>query len=153
MEPVAVNRHCLWGSCTIISCRRRNGKGNSHHHSIGRNSENSGPALPELKNFLNLINGDKPADEFCKEVEKEIWKTKQDAETRRNFMDFEYMKMLAQIDAKKEERISIFASLVRDGVLSLIRQVNDTPGNKFSGPSLPINGPYGSLQEFMRSCT
>lgn len=34
-------------------------------------------------------------------------------------MDFEYMKMLAQIDAKKEERISIFASLVRDGVLSL----------------------------------
>lgn len=29
------------------------------------------------------------------------------------------MKMLAQIDAKKEERISIFASLVRDGVLSL----------------------------------
>lgn len=75
--------------------------------------------LPELKNFLNLINGDKPADEFCKEVEKEVWKTKQDAETRRNFMDFEYMKMLAQIDAKKEERISIFASLVRDGVLSL----------------------------------
>ncbi len=58
--------------------------------------------LPELKNFLSLINGDEPVDEFCKEVEKEVLATKQDAETRRNFMDFEYMKMLAEIDAREK---------------------------------------------------
>lgn len=62
----------------------------------------SNDILPELKNFLSLINGDEPADEFCKEVEKEVLEAKQDAETRRNFMDFEYMKMLAEIDAREK---------------------------------------------------
>ena len=103
--------------------------------------------LPELKNFLNLINGDEPADEFCEEVEKEVWATKQDAETRRNFMDFEYAKMLAEIDARekghregmeqgleegrkegweegrkegrKEARLEMAASLIRDEILTL----------------------------------
>ncbi|MDD7253057.1 MAG: hypothetical protein PUI44_04060, partial [Firmicutes bacterium] len=46
--------------------------------------------LPELKNFLNLINGNAPADDFCREVQEQVREAKKDAETRRNFMEFEY---------------------------------------------------------------
>ena len=79
--------------------------------------------LPELKNFLNLINGEAPADEFCAEVDQRVQEAKLDAETRRNFMDFEYMKMLAVKDAVKEAekktREEVYISLVQKGVLSL----------------------------------
>lgn len=49
--------------------------------------------------------------------------TKLDAETRRNFMDFEYTRRLDRIDSEKkgrrEERLENYASLVRDGLLPL----------------------------------
>ena len=60
--------------------------------------------LPELKNFLKLINGDSPADDFCTEVNQRVQEAKQDAETRRNFMEFEYMQMLARKDAQAAGR-------------------------------------------------
>ena len=58
--------------------------------------------LPELKNFLNLINGNAPADDFCKEVQEQVREAKKDAETRRNFMEFEYKQMLIAKDAREE---------------------------------------------------
>ena len=61
-------------------------------------------------------------------------------------------KIVKNRSVKKDSRADSGTNLPGFAVI-LIRQVNDTPGNKFSGPSLPINGPYGSLQEFMRSCT
>ena len=107
--------------------------------------------LPELKNFLHLINGESPADEFCTEVNQRVQEAKQDAETRRDFMEFEYMQMLARKDAqaagrkegleegrkegreiglregrkegreegREEERLHIYVTLVRDGIISL----------------------------------
>ena len=57
--------------------------------------------LPELKNFLDLVNGAAPADEFCREVSEQVLEAKQSAETRRNFMEFEYMQMLAKKDARE----------------------------------------------------
>ncbi len=99
--------------------------------------------LPELKNFLDLVNGAAPADEFCREVSEQVLKAKQSAETRRNFMEFEYKQMLAKKDAREagwkegheegekkglaegekkgrnEERLDNYGSLVRDGILSL----------------------------------
>ena len=94
--------------------------------------------LPELRNFLDLINGAEPEDDFCKVVEQEVLEAKQDAETRRNFMEFEYMQMLAKKDAReaglkdgreegrkegreegrREKCLEIYAGLVRDGLLS-----------------------------------
>ena len=79
--------------------------------------------LPELKNFLNLINGNAPADDFCKEVQEQVREAKKDAETRRNFMEFEYKQMLIAKDAREEERLAIYASLVQDGILSLSEAV------------------------------
>ncbi len=58
--------------------------------------------LPELKNFLNLINGNAPADDFCKEVQEQVREAKKDAETRRNFMEFEYKQMLIAKDAREK---------------------------------------------------
>ncbi len=91
--------------------------------------------LPELKNFLNLINGDAPADEFCAEVDQRVQEAKLDAETRRNFMEFEYMQMLAIKDANEKARREVreealkegreegleeaYSSLVQRGVLSI----------------------------------
>ena len=60
--------------------------------------------LPELKNFLNLINGNAPADDFCREVQEQVREAKKDAETRRNFMEFEYKQMLIAKDAREEGR-------------------------------------------------
>ena len=57
--------------------------------------------LPELKNFLDLVNGAAPADEFCREVSEQVFEAKQSAEMRRNFMEFEYMQMLAKKDARE----------------------------------------------------
>lgn len=107
--------------------------------------------LPELKNFLDLINGDAPADDYCREVDQRVQEAKQDAQTRRDFMEFEYMQMLAKKDAREaglkegreqgmkeglkegleeglekgreegmeQERLHIYAAIVRDGILSL----------------------------------
>ena len=58
--------------------------------------------LPELKNFLNLINGNAPADDFCREVQEQVREAKKDAETRRNFMEFEYKQMLIAKDAREK---------------------------------------------------
>ena len=57
--------------------------------------------LPELKNFLDLLNVAAPADEFCREVSEQVFEAKQSAEMRRNFMEFEYMQMLAKKDARE----------------------------------------------------
>ena len=81
---------------------------------------------PELKNFLDLVNGEKPADEYCGAVEREVKTAKLDAETRRNFMEFEYVRMLDRIDAEKkghesglqEGTIKTLLSLVNDGLLA-----------------------------------
>lgn len=91
--------------------------------------------LPELQNFLHLINGDAPADDFCMEVDQRVQETKRDAETRRNFMELEYKQMLAIMDAKEEAReeglregreegekkgrMETYISLVQKGVLSI----------------------------------
>ena len=74
--------------------------------------------LPELKNFLNLINGNAPADDFCREVQEQVREAKKDAETRRYFMEFEYKQMLIAKDAKEEEREKILdsmAAMVKSG--------------------------------------
>ncbi len=96
------------------------------------NTQGSGEGiLPELKNFLDLINGKEPVGAFCEEVEQRVQKAKLNAETRRDFMEFEYMQMLARKDAREaglkeglerghqEERLANYGSLVRDGILSL----------------------------------
>ena len=100
------------------------------------NTQGSGEGiLPELKNFLDLINGKEPVGAFCEEVEQRVQKAKLNAETRRDFMEFEYMQMLAKKDAQEaglkeglekgierghqEERLANYGSLVRDGILSL----------------------------------
>lgn len=79
--------------------------------------------LPELKNFLDLVRGKAPADDFCREVNQEVQAAKLNAETRRNFMDFEYMRMLDRIDSRKEGKeegkLEMGADLVRDGILTL----------------------------------
>ena len=78
--------------------------------------------LPELKNFLNLINGNAPADDFCKEVQEQVREAKKDAETRRNFMEFEYKQMLIAKDAREEGRtkerekiLDSMAAMVKSG--------------------------------------
>ena len=43
----------------------------------------------ELKNFLDLVNGLEPADDFCEELYCEVRKAKQSAEVRRSYMDLE----------------------------------------------------------------
>ena len=92
---------------------------------------------------ISESNGNAPADDFCKEVQEQVREAKKDAETRRNFMEFEYKQMLIAKDAKeegleegrklgleegiekgiekghKEERVSNYSSLVQDGILSL----------------------------------
>lgn len=96
------------------------------------NTQGSGEGiLPDLKNFLDLINGKEPVGAFCEEVEQRVQKAKLNAETRRDFMEFEYMQMLARKDAREaglkeglekghqEERLANYGSLVRDGILSL----------------------------------
>ena len=47
------------------------------------------------------MNGAAPADDFCREVSEQVLKAKQSAEMRRNFMEFEYMQMLAKKDARE----------------------------------------------------
>lgn len=90
-----------------------------------------GEIQPELKNFLNLVNGEEPADEYCRTVKQEVENAKLDAETRRNFMEFEYMRMLDRIDAKaeglkeghesglQEGTVKTLLSLVDDGLLTM----------------------------------
>ena len=43
----------------------------------------------ELKNFLDLVNGLQPRDEFCREVDREVQKAKRSAAVWRSFMDME----------------------------------------------------------------
>ena len=68
-------------------------------------------------------------------MQEQVREAKKDAETRRNFMEFEYKQMLIAKDARekaleegrkegreegrKEERVSNYSSLVQDGILSL----------------------------------
>ena len=52
-------------------------------------------------------------------MQEQVREAKKDAETRRNFMEFEYKQMLIAKDAREEERLAIYASLVQDGILSL----------------------------------
>ena len=80
---------------------------------------------------ISESSGNAPADDFCKEVQAQVREAKKDAETRRNFMEFEYKQMLIAKDARekaleeglekghKEERVSNYSSLVQDGILSL----------------------------------
>ena len=51
---------------------------------------------------ISESNGNAPADDFCKEVQEQVREAKKDAETRRNFMEFEYKQMLIAKDAKEE---------------------------------------------------
>ena len=68
---------------------------------------------------ISESNGNAPADDFCREVQEQVREAKKDAETRRNFMEFEYKQMLIAKDAREEERLAIYASLVQKGKLSL----------------------------------
>ncbi len=54
------------------------------------NSKGTEDDIPkELRNFLELVNGLAPADDFCREVSREVEKAKQDAELRRQYMDLQ----------------------------------------------------------------
>ena len=66
------------------------------------NSHGKDDVLPELKNFLDLVNGEEPEDDYCRALDQEVKIAKLDAETRRNYMEFEYMRMLDRIDAEKK---------------------------------------------------
>ena len=76
---------------------------------------------------ISESNRNAPADDFCREVQEQVREAKEDAETRRNFMEFEYKQMLIAKDTRekaleegrKEERVSNYSSLVQDGILSL----------------------------------
>lgn len=43
----------------------------------------------DLKNFLKMVNGMAPADEFCRSIEREVQRIKQDAMVKEHFMDLE----------------------------------------------------------------
>lgn len=54
------------------------------------NSVGTADDIPEeLKNFLKLVNGTEPADEFCRSIEQEVQRIKQDAKIKEHFMDLE----------------------------------------------------------------
>ena len=54
------------------------------------NSKGTENDIPrELQNFLELVNGNAPKDEFCRCIEREIAKIKQDTQIRSAFMDME----------------------------------------------------------------
>lgn len=76
--------------------------------------------LPDLKHFLELVNGKKPVGEFCQEVSRQVEAAKMNAETRRNFMDFEYMRMLDRIDSRKEGRAEGLAEGKRLGTMETL---------------------------------
>ena len=42
-----------------------------------------------MQNFLELVNGNAPNDEFCRCIEREIARIKQDTQIRSAFMDME----------------------------------------------------------------
>ena len=56
-------------------------------------------------------------------MQEQVREAKKDAETRRNFMEFEYKQMLIAKDAREEGRkeatLANYSSLVQDGILSL----------------------------------
>lgn len=79
--------------------------------------------LPDLKHFLELVNGKKPVGEFCQEVNRQVEAAKMNAETRRNFMDFEYMRMLDRIDSRKEGRAEGLAEGKRLGTMETLVQL------------------------------
>ena len=54
------------------------------------NSKGTKDDVPkELKNFLELVNGLAPADDFCREVSREVERAKQNMELRRQYMDLQ----------------------------------------------------------------
>ena len=50
----------------------------------------------ELKGFLRLMNGEEPADEFCREVQESVEKAKMNPEVRRGFMEWEMQRKMEQ---------------------------------------------------------
>ena len=58
----------------------------------------------ELKNFLDLVNGLQPRDDFCREVDREVQKAKRSAAVRRSFMDMEDKLRHAANRAREEGR-------------------------------------------------
>ena len=102
------------------------------------NSRGTEDDIPrELKNFLELVNGLAPADEFCREVSREVERAKQDAELRRQYMDLEdklrhernraraegLQEGLTQGEVKGEYqgKIRTLSVLVKDGTLPLAK--------------------------------
>ena len=94
------------------------------------NSKGTEDDIPQdLRNFLELVNGLTPADDFCRKVNQEVEKAKQDARLRRQYMDLqdklrhERNRGLAQgkSEGKLEGTIETLAVLVKDGTLSLSR--------------------------------
>ena len=77
----------------------------------------------ELKNFLDLVNGLEPADDFCEELDREVRKAKQNAEVRRNYMDLEDKLRHERNRALKEGieigRIETLINLARSGTITL----------------------------------
>ncbi len=54
------------------------------------NSKGTEDDIPQdLRNFLELVNGLTPADDFCRKVNQEVEKAKQDARLRRQYMDLQ----------------------------------------------------------------
>ena len=73
----------------------------------------------ELKNFLDLVNGLQPRDDFCREVDREVQKAKRSAAVRRSFMDMEDKLRHAANRARKEGAVTALAALVESGTITL----------------------------------
>ena len=96
--------------------------------------------MPDLKHFLELVNGKKPVGEFCQEISRQVEAAKMNAETRRNFMDFEYMRMLDRIDSRKEGRAEGLAEGKRLGAMETLVQLvkNGSLELSNSGRYIPV---------------
>ena len=81
----------------------------------------------ELKNFLDLVNGLQPRDDFCREVDREVQKAKRSAAVRRSFMDMEDKLRHAanrareegRLEGRQEGTLSTLAALVESGTITL----------------------------------
>ncbi len=65
----------------------------------------------ELNNFLKMVNGMEPADEFCRSIEQEVQRIKQDARVKENFMDLEDKLRHERKRAKQEGEDRLIALL------------------------------------------
>ena len=85
----------------------------------------------ELKGFLRLMNGEEPADEFCREVQESVEKAKMNPEVRRGFMEWEMQRKMEQAvyydrgvekgreEGREEGMFRTLIGLVQDQLLSL----------------------------------